>query len=184
MANKINYGFINERELEKITSLGMTFLDNIDPIKLRAILYLLFYTGITKKEFTNLKRENINLEEQLIYIKKGTDRDTFEREIPFTKKVKEYIETFFNTYPEENNAFNIKYNNLTRIFNLLKGFIPYKKEFTITTLRYSFGRLLSLKGIPVRIADKLLGYKNKKHLLMYFNTTKEEVRKYYKEKIK
>lgn len=176
------HSYITEEELESVVTMGMSFCYFMDPIKLRAILYFLFFTGLRRKEFLNLNRENIDLDKLTVYVK-GKIKNRMEREVPFTEKVKKNIQLYFNTYPETSNAFNITDAQLFYLMKDLKDFVP-KKRLTLHILRHGFGRLLARKGINIRIAQKLLGHKNIQSTLIYYDVTIDEAKNKYWEKIK
>jgi len=177
------HSYITEEELDEIVSMGMSFCYFIDPIKLRAILYFLFFTGLRKQEFINLKRENIDLDRLTVYVK-GKIKNRMEREVPFTEKVKRNVDLYFNTYPEITNAFNITIGQLAYLINDLKDFVPNRKRLTLHILRHGFGRLLARKGLNIRVAQKLLGHKNIQSTLIYYDVTIDEAKDRYWEKIK
>ncbi|GAH21774.1 unnamed protein product, partial [marine sediment metagenome] len=85
-----------------------------NPLRTKAILYFMFYTGLRRNELYPLKREDINLKEREVKIyaqKVKTEEIRF-----FPQKVADLIKTYFSIEPEINNAFNLTKNTVKNIF--------------------------------------------------------------------
>ena len=68
--------YITKEELEKIINYSITYLgDLIYPVKVKALLYFLFYTGVRKGEFLKFKRDDINLKERSNNLKEKREKN-------------------------------------------------------------------------------------------------------------
>jgi len=127
--------YIREEDLNDIIEMGMTFCYFIDPLKLKAILLFLFYTGLRRQEFLNLKRKDIDLDKLTVYVR-GKTKNRMEREVPIPKRIANVVKQYFITYPEETNAFNYSNTQLTHLIKDLKCFAPKNINLTVHTLRH------------------------------------------------
>ena len=191
--------YITEEELSDLIEMGISFCNNIQPIKIQAILYFLFYTGLRKNEILNLKRKDIDLKEKTVIVRIPT-KNKVERIVFFPEKVNNpkvnnpkkdnkiipittILYSYFESEPEEKNAFNITSGKLSYLIHNLKAFVP-NKNLTIHTFRHSFARMLASKQIDSRIAQKLLGHKNIESTMIYYDPDIDVIKKIYNEKIR
>lgn len=175
--------FMTKEELINLVGMGMSFYERFNPIKIKVICYFLFYTGVRKQEFLNLKRKDIDLKELSVKIKAPT-KNKEERIVFFTKKVGGLIKDYYLLEPKETiNAFNTTNSDLISIINNVRDFLP-NKHLSIHTFRHSFANMLINKGVDIRIIQKLLGHKDLSSTLIYCNPDINTIKKIYKEKIK
>lgn len=170
-------------ELNDILEMGLSFLTFISAVKLKAILLLLFYTGLRRQEFLDLKRSNINLKDNSLIVRIPT-KNREERVVFFPKRVNIALEEYFRDEEENINAFNITDAQLKYLIQQLKPFAPKDKDFSIHTFRHSFANLLASKEVDIRVAQKLLGHKSLESTIIYYNPDINTIKKIYKEKIK
>jgi len=174
--------YITEEELKEILEMGMSFCEQIDPYKLEVIMYLLFYTGIRRGEFLNLKRNDFDLPNNKAKIRIPT-KNREERWIYFPRDITILIEKYFQTEDEGYNAFNITVSQLVFIMKQLKEFLK-NKNLTPHSLRHSFARMLAEKEVDIKTAQKLLGHKNISTTEIYFDPDDRIVEKNYRSKVK
>ena len=158
-------------------------LEDIFPklLKVKAILYFMFYTGIRQSEMFPIKRKDINLKACIskIYEKKTKK----ERLVLFPKRIKKILVEYFNSEPEKHNAFNIGKYSISDIFKTLK---PYFPDVNIRPhlFRHSFATHLLRKGIDISIVSKLLGHNDIKTTMRYLQTDITLLKEVYNSKIK
>ena len=175
--------FVTKEELEDLISTAMTYCTFMNLDKLKVILYFLFYTGLRRNEFINLKREDIKLEERAVIVRIPT-KNRSERTVFFPLKVKKLLIHYFQLEPGNINAFNIKNNEVSRLINFLKTCVSGKKNITMHMFRHSFANMLARAGIDVKIAQSLLGHKSVLSTLIYYNPDIKIVKQIYNEKIR
>jgi integrase len=181
-AEKKKKDYITEDELKEIVEMGMSFCEQIDPYKLEVIMYFLFYTGIRRGEFLNLKRSDFDLPSNKAKIRIPT-KNREERWIYFPKELTTIIENYFNVDAEEYNAFNMTEAQLVFLMKQLKEFLK-GKNLTPHSLRHSFARMLAEKEVDIKTAQKLLGHKNLATTEIYFDPDDRIVEKNYRSKVK
>lgn len=175
---------LSQEEIDDIIEMGMTFCEQIQPYKIKVILYFLFFTGVRKKELLRLKREDIDLKNNLAYIKLPT-KGKEEGIVLFPAKLSEMLEEYFKIEPQEiNNAFNITEGQFLYLIKQLKDFSPNGKKFYIHILRHSFGNLLAKNKVDIRTAQKLLRHKNIETTAIYYDPDLETIKETYFSKIK
>ena len=136
----------------------------------RAMLELLYATGIKVSELIDLNLEDINLSMEYIYCSKGTAN---ERAIPIGKialeNIKNYIENYRSTFvsnEEEVSYFvNYKGQRLTRqgFWKIIKYYAKSSnidKEITPNILRHSFAVHLLENGADLKSVQEMLGHQD------------------------
>ncbi len=139
------------------------------------ILHLCYACGMRRNEAVELKTNDIDLENCLLYIRKGKGRKR--RVIPFTKQVKKDIEFFLSVETERfaNTYENIKQRNeqknktenllnitATRIYEefkkLLKKAELDNQKFTLHCLRHTIATQLLEQGMELEKVRDFLGH--------------------------
>lgn len=135
-------------------------------LKVKAILYFMFFTLARREEVVLMKRKDINLQTKTVklFIKKRNR----EKIMRFSKKVKQVLEGYFASEPEEKNAFNISVRSIDYIFNKLK---PNFKDinFTPHLLRKSGATHYYRIFKDYKIVQMLLGHSSQKTTERYIN---------------
>jgi integrase len=169
----------DEKQLEKLINL-LGQICSRDYLKLKAVFYFLFYTGIRIGELDNLHRKDIDMEKKLakIFVSKTKE----ERIVVFTEKTKDALKELFDSEEEETNAFNI---NANAVQQRLKEFKKYCPEINLHahTFRHSFAVNCLTKGVDVLTVSKLMGHKNIQTTERYLRLTDTQFQNIYKEKV-
>jgi len=147
--------------ISKIECLNLNS-DKFEEIRDRAILELLYGSGLRASELINLKSENIHLDKGFIKVEGKGKKERF---VPLSTKAKEAIEKymkikqkFFRGKLNQDFVFvNKRGKKLTRqgLWFILKkyGFYPH-------LLRHSFATHLISKGADLRSVQIMLGHSN------------------------
>jgi integrase/recombinase XerD len=128
------------------------------------ILHLCYACGLRRNEASELKITDIDLENCLLYIRKGKGKKR--RVIPFTRQVKNDIEFFLSTEAEVRHPKNDNPNllNITpeRIYiefkYLLKKAGLYRQGFTLHCLRHTIATQLLEQGMELEKVRDFLGH--------------------------
>ena len=122
------------------------------------ILHLCYACGMRRNEAVELKTNDIDLENCLLYIRKGKGRKR--RVIPFTKQVKKDIEFFLSV--EKNKTENLLNITATRIYEefkkLLKKAELDNQKFTLHCLRHTNATQLLEQGMELEKVRDFLGH--------------------------
>jgi integrase/recombinase XerD len=160
----------------------------------RAMLELLYATGMRVTELVSLDISNLNLEPQSPYVR-CIGKGAKERTIPFHDQALEalvdYIEEgrgLILRNPSEQALFvNRRGERLTRqgFWLILKGYAQAaglntaETRVTPHTLRHSFATHMLRGGMPLRNVQEMLGHANISTTQVYTHLTSEHVREAY-----
>ena len=122
------------------------------------ILHLCYACGMRRNEAVELKINDIDLENCLLYIRKGKGKKR--RVIPFTKQVKRDIEFFLSV--EKNKTENLLNITATRIYEEFKKLLKKagldNQKFTLHCLRHTIATQLLDGGMELEKVRDFLGH--------------------------
>ncbi len=156
----------------------------------KAILELLYSSGLRITELINLEMANVDLEECLIRVM-GKGRK--ERIIPLGDYAIEALSNYINNYRNVLNKKNTTYiflnnqsSNISRqfIFKIIKQEAVkkgIKKNVSPHTLRHTFATHLLKNGADLRIIQELLGHENLSTTQVYTHLSNESLKNEYNE---
>ena len=151
-----------------------------DIFKIKALLYFLFYTGLRISEINDLKREHFDLKQRIVkvYISKTKE----ERLVFYTKATKFHLEEYFNSEPEETNAFNMTSKAFQARLFLWK---PHFEEINLHAhiFRHSYATHLLYNGVNLLSVGKLLGHKDIMTTQRYESLSIGQMQEIYRAKI-
>ncbi len=174
-------------------------VDNLLDIKLntmydyrnKAMLELMYATGLRVSELVSLKIEDVDLNNALV---RTMGKGSKERIIPFGNYAANALYEYINNYrpqffKKEVNEYLFLNNHgkqMTRqgFFKILKSIAVEKgidKELSPHTLRHSFATHLLTGGADLRSIQEMLGHSNLSTTEIYTNISKEEIKNQYKE---
>lgn len=159
-------------EVDKIINSVET--DNPKGIRDRAILELMYATGMKVSELINLICSDVNLDLSFV---KCTDNKSYERLIPIGRSACSAIENYLEirgniALSKVDNLFvNLNGNKLTRqgTWRIVKEYsekAEIKKDVNLNTFRHSFAVHMLQNGANVRAVQKMLG----NQVLTYMDT--------------
>jgi len=156
----------------------------------KAILELMYSSGLRISETINLKLYDIDLENEFVRV---VGKGSKERIVPLgsyaTKAIKIYINNFRDTLiKNKRNDFlflNNHGNKLTRqgLFKNLKTLLKekgIKKDVSPHTIRHSFATHLLNGGADLRVIQELLGHSSLKTTQIYTHISRESLKEQYK----
>ena len=135
-------------------------------IRDKAMLELLYATGIRVSELINLRMKDVNLSLDYIQCKDSNN----DRVIPFTKETKQALEDYINNAREalcngdQDYLFtNCQGSPMTRqgfwkIIKYYSGKAGIKKDITPHTIRHSFAMHLVNNGADLKAVQEMLGH--------------------------
>ena len=158
----------------------------------KAMLELLYATGMRVSELLSLRFSNIDLENTIVRVEgKGSK----ERIIPFNDTSKKYLELYLNFYRPKlikpgKNYEELFLNNrgtpMTRqgLFKLLKQLckeLGIKKNVSPHILRHSFATHLLNAGADLRVIQEFLGHSSISTTQIYTHVSKQHIKTEYTE---
>lgn len=177
---------LTEEEVLKLLDIKLT--DNFS-YRNKAMLELMYATGLRVSELINLKLQDIDLNQDII---RTFGKGSKERIIPIGDYSKEYLEKYILEYrgsmlKKENSEYLFLNNHgkkMTRqgFFKIIKKIAKEKginKELSPHTLRHSFASHLLKYGADLRTIQELLGHSDISTTQIYTHITNEELKKNY-----
>ena len=178
--------FLTEEEVNKLLDIKC-----VKPIDYRnkAMLEMLYATGMRISELLNLELSNINLIDESV---KVMGKGSKERIIPISDITIKYLKIYLNSYrnfilnDKTSEYIFINYNGkrMSRqgFFKILKTLCQksgINKEISPHILRHSFATHLLNNGADLRIIQELLGHENISTTEIYSHISKEKIRDDY-----
>jgi integrase/recombinase XerD len=153
-----------------------------DNVRNRAMLELLYATGLRVSELINLKFSNINLEDNFLRI---MGKGSKERLIPFGEKAKNFINIYLSkrksyTDPTDTIFISRLGKKLSRVefWRQLKNIAKkagINKNITPHTLRHSFATHLLVGGADIRFVQEMLGHSSIASTQIYTHLDKDKI---------
>ena len=179
---------LSEEEVDKLLDINL-----VDKYSYRnkAMLELLYATGMRASELTNLKLNNIDLDSCIVRI---MGKGSKERIVPINDTNIKYLNIYINNYRKE--ILNKKDSEYLFISNALKpitreGLFKIIKKECIRAgikknvyphiLRHSFATHLLNHGANIRIIQELLGHEDITTTEIYTHLSNETIKKDYEE---
>lgn len=169
-----------KKELPKVLTKNEinTIIENIENKKHKLIIEVLYSSGLRLSEVINIKREDINPENNTILIKQAKGKK--DRITILSLKVKQTLtnylcQTNFTTpYLFESNR-NQKYTKKTIQEILKKASQSLQKQITPHMLRHSFATHLLESGVDIRYIQTLLGHSKLETTQIYTKVAKNRL---------
>lgn len=179
---------LTEEEVDKLLDINLT--DKF-AYRNKAMLELLYATGMRASELTNLKLNNIDLDSCVVRI---MGKGSKERIVPINSTTIKYLNIYLNVYRKE--ILNKKDSEYLFISNALKPItrqglfkiikkeclrVGIKKNVYPHILRHSFATHLLNHGANIRIIQELLGHEDISTTEIYTHLSNEAIKKDYEE---
>lgn len=148
-------------------------------IKHKAILTLIYSSGLRISELINLKIEDVKSDRNLLYIrsaKGGKDRYSLLSEISL-----EYLREYYKFYHPREYLFEGQYGgryseaSIRKILKIAMAKARVTNRATVHTLRHSFATHLLEHGTDLRYIQELLGHNSTKTTEIYTHVSKKEI---------
>lgn len=137
----------------------------------RAVVEVLYATGIRISEMAALKKEDISWSERIMHIRNGKRKK--ERIVPFTHTCTEHLKTYLEERKDDLPLVFVNTSGTGPICfeTTQRKFKKYAKKLGVRmtphTLRHTFAAHLAIKGMPLVGIQSLLGHDNPHHTFVY-----------------
>ncbi len=171
-------------EIENLFSLD--FGKDAKGIRDRAIIELLYASGLKASEMVSLKLSNVDLSIACIRLP-GASLSDKERLIPYGKKAKEALQDYLlnareellGDHEDDETVFlNCNGTPLSRqgLWKLIKTYVKragIKSDITLFTMRHSFAAHLVENGADISSVQELMGYSDSNAITRYISRKKQ-----------
>jgi site-specific recombinase XerD len=154
---------------------------NVDNLKHKSILYLIYACGLRISEALNLQLTDILSDRHLIIVRNGKGRK--DRTTLLSRKLLEILRNYYKEYrpkkwlfesPEGGQYSSTSVRKILKKATIRAG---VKRKITPHTLRHSFATHLLERGTDLRYIQSLLGHGSSKTTEIYTHITKKGVEK-------
>ena len=181
-------------EVEKRERVYLTYPELLDGIKYYStyskrgmpankcsvVLKFFLFTSIRKGELLSLKRDKINLTNCSVSI--WGQKDKTERTVYFPDSFIPELVNYFNSEPEEKNAFNITLPELSYLTKKIGKYL--NKHIYPHSLRHSGAKYMVAKNISPFVMQRIMGHTNLNTTLIYCQIDDKQAQEIYKQQIK
>ncbi len=172
-----------EKKLPEVLSQNEVrhILDNVKNLKHKAILFLIYSSGLRVGEVVRLRLKDIDSDRMLIHVVQGKgrkDRYTILSEVAL-KVLREYVREYKPAewlFQGEQAGRHITERTVQRAFENAKENAGIQKKVSVHSLRHSFATHLLEGGIDLRYIQELLGHQSSKTTEIYTHVTKKSIR--------
>lgn len=159
----------------------LKLLSNVDNIKHKAILFMIYSAGLRVGETVKLKISDIDSSRMLIHIVQGKGRKDRYSVLSKTALdvLTDYREKFRPDYwlfPGGDEGSHITERSVQRVFEKTKEKAGILKKVSVHTLRHSFATHLLEGGVDLRYIQELLGHQSSKTTEIYTHVTEKSIK--------
>ncbi len=185
--------FLNEEELE--TLFAQPKINTIVGLRDRAILELLFASGLRVSELVGLNRDHINLKRREFMVRGKGEKD---RLVFVSEEAAEWINQYLSKRTDNTKPLFIRYSGTKKVdlsgnysrltvrsvqrlvarYALMAGIT---KHVSPHTMRHSFGTDLLMNGADLRTVQVMLGHSNIATTQIYTHITDPHLKKAYEQ---
>lgn len=175
--------FLSGEDVERL--MNAPDLGSIQGKRDKAIMELIYSTGLRVSELSNLNRDNIDLTKKEIVIMRNSKK---QRSIFLSLRAQGWIENYLNSRKDNAKSLFIHHkgsmdgNTRLTVRSIQRAILKYKKkaginsEVTPKTLRSSFAVDLLMAGADTKDIQKMLGHKNISTTQIYTHVTNKQLR--------
>jgi site-specific recombinase XerD len=148
-------------------------------LKHRAIITLLYSSGLRVGELLNLKLIDINIDRKQIYINNGKGRK--DRYVQLAKSFLPLLQNYFVTYKPEHyfvegpNGLKYSASSVRKFLHRASKDAEISKKVTPHTLRHSYATHMLENGIGLRHIQELLGHSKPETTMIYTHVAKKDL---------
>lgn len=180
--------FVREEQMDELLD-EAECNDNINNVRVRTIIILLYEAGLRRAELTNLNDTDVDFAAMQL---KVTGKRNKQRMVPFGEELaaqlKMYIDMRNEQLPRNTEALIVdkKGNRMTgnQVYALVRkelGKVTTLKKRSPHVLRHSFATALLNNGASLEGVRQLLGHESAATTQIYTHTTFEQLKRVYKE---
>lgn len=153
-------GYITKERLDKVIAKCQVLFEPKNILYFKALFYLLYYTGISKKEIENLLWSKVDIEHKRIYLP--------DRVVYFPEKIKLLLKQYRENSPNEIMIFDLNSPKFKMTINRINKNTSKNQIVSIDSLRNAFIVMMVRRKIPMEITMKLVGFRDPTHIYKFY----------------
>lgn len=158
-----HFNYLSENELQYVIKYFDSLdLNNTVNLTNYVLFYLLLYTGVRRTELSNIKVNEIDLDNSCIYLNKTKTHKP--RIVMYKSTLNKFIKKYIDLYPEREMLFydidkqhNLSPDHITAKFRYMNNKLKIR-HFTPHVLRHTLATLLINNGATEKAVQMLLGH--------------------------
>lgn len=149
---------------------------------IKTVIQFLFYTGLRITECLSLTLEDVDLDEETIFVEHG--KGNKQRKVPISPKLKPILQTYLKSIrpkTDSNYFFALAKTGrvsdvyVNRVLHETTRKLGWKKNITCHVLRHSFASNLVKNDVHIVHIQKLLGHADLKTTSVYVHANQEQL---------
>lgn len=173
-----------QRKLPEIFNLAEVarLIDNAKDLRHRAVLMMVYGSGLRVSEVVRLKPQHIDSERMLVRVEQSKGRK--DRYTLLSKTALETLRLYFKKHKPSNYLFPNKENSrpmsistAQKIFNFAKRKAGLTKGHGIHTLRHCFATHLIMHGVDIQLIKEFLGHNHLETTMVYLHMAPDRIAK-------
>lgn len=181
--------FVREEQMDELIGEEELNGDDINNVRARTIIILLYEAGLRRGELTNLDDEDVDFAAMQL---KVTGKRNKQRFVPFGEEVAEqlrkYVDARNKCVPRNSSALFVDKHGLRmtggQVYRLVKeqlSKVTTMKKRSPHVLRHSFATAMLNHGAGLESVRQLLGHESLETTQIYTHTTFEQLKRVYKD---
>lgn len=155
-------------------------LEQTPNIKHCTLLMLIYSCGLRIGETLNLRLQDIQQEEGLIYIRGG--KGNKDRRVPLSPRISTQLQAYFQSYRPRHYVFEgqkgdrYTERSASQVLKRAVEKVGIPKRVTLHTLRHSYATHLTRKGVNIQYLQEILGHNSPKTTMIYTHLSGKDIR--------
>jgi len=149
-------------------------------LKHRTLLMLIYSCGLRIGETLDLKLQDVQSEEGLIYIRGG--KGNKDRRVPLSPRILEQLRKYYQSYQPKMFLFEGqgggKYStrSAAQVLKRAVAKVGIRKRVTLHTLRHSYATHITNKGVNIQYLQEILGHNSPTTTMIYTHLSGKDIR--------
>ena len=156
----------------------LKLFDCTETLKSNLMIQLLYSSGLRVSELVNLKKENLDFNENIGWVRKGKGKK--DRMFILSQKLSKKLQKFINKHQDWNYIFSknnpLTTRNIQKIVQKATQKAGINKEVHPHTLRHSFATHLLDSGVDLRKIQILLGHESLNTTMLYTHISSDQLK--------
>jgi integrase/recombinase XerD len=182
-----NFMFVRPKKEHKLPNvLGpkevIRILFAVENRKHRALLFLVYSSGLRVGEVVRLRLNDLDLERRTLHVRQG--KGNKDRMTVLSQSAIEVVQQYIDQTKPENWLFPGQYPNkhlsertVQKVFEAAVKTAKVKKDVSVHSLRHSFATHLLEDGIDIRYIQELLGHQSTRTTEIYTHVAVKDIRR-------